>query len=343
MRRARALVCTLLLIAALAPLAHAADESDSSNIGYTLGEGLSIPGTGWMIGGYATGSYDDLSHAEPRASLDNMSVFLWWEGDSRFKFFSELELENFAEYRRESGGRDGYLSLERLYVDYALTDATTLRAGKFLTPIGRWNLVHATPLVWTTSRPLTTTLAFPTNMTGTMLTGTSASTGGIEYSLYGAGTGDLHTNPDQDPFAVAFGGHVNIPLSSGQFGFSYSSFVQRHVQFERKHLYGADYFWTGNRWELSAEVIYRVSDIGGRWDERGGFVQLVAPLTQKLYAVARYELFRSALQPDPTELRVLGVNYRLHPALVLKAEWIGSTHNTVDAPVGLLTSISVLF
>ena len=115
------------------------------------------------------------------------------------------------------------------------------------------------------------------------------------------------------------------------------------MRFERKHLYGVDYSWTRNRWELSMEAIYRTSDLGGRWDEKGGYVQLAAPLADKLYAVGRYELFRSANQPEATELRVLGLNYRLRPALVLKVEWVGSTHNTVRTPDGFLSSISVLF
>lgn len=339
------LLALILATAAMAPGRCAADENSGADIGYRLGNGLQIPGTGWTLGGYATGSYDNLSDASARVNLDNLSLFAWWEGDSRFKFFSELELEDFAQTMRASGGHDDYLSLERLYLDYALTDTATVRAGKFLTPVGRWNLIHATPLVWTTSRPLVTTLPFPTNMTGLMLTGNAPVFGsGIEYAFYSAGNSDLRTNPDLDAFSTAVGGHVSIPTGPrGQIGFSYSDFEQKHMRFERKHLYGVDYFWTRNRWELSMEAIYRTSDLGGRWDEKGGYVQLAAPLADRLYAVGRYELFRSANQPNATELRVLGLNYRLRPALVLKVEWVGSTHNTVRAPDGLLSSISVLF
>jgi hypothetical protein len=45
----------------------------------------------------------------------------------------------------------------------------------------------------------------------------------------------------------------------------------------------------------------------------------------------------------PVQLRVAGINYRIMPALVLKAEWVASSHNVVHAPDGLLTSINVLF
>lgn len=322
-----------------------AQQDIPTDIDYRLGSGLRIPGTGWTLGGYATGSYDNLSGEPARANLDNLSLFIWWEGDSRFKLFSEIEYENFAADRRESNGKDDYLSLERAYVDYALTDATTLRAGKFLTPIGRWNLVHATPLVWTTSRPLTTFLPFPTNMTGVMVNGSLATfAGGMDYSVYGAGTDDLRANPDLDPFVAAVGAHVTFGVGQqAQLGFSFADFEQQQTRFERKHLYGADFFWTRNRFELSIEAVYRKSDDGGPAAERGAFVQLAAPLTDKLYVVGRAEYFRATREPDATELGVIGLNYRLLPALVLKAEWIDSRHNTIHAPDGFLSSISILF
>jgi hypothetical protein len=43
--------------------------------------------------------------------------------------------------------------VERLYLDYLHSDALATRLGKHLTPIGRWNLRHADPLVWTATRP----------------------------------------------------------------------------------------------------------------------------------------------------------------------------------------------
>ena len=89
--------------------------------------------------------------------------------------------------------------------------------------------------------------------------------------------------------------------------------------------------------------MYRLSDIGNSWDEKGGFVQLVAPLSQRLYAVGRYEIFRQALETQTTHLWVTGLNYRFTPAVVLKAEWIGSSNNRIDAHEGFMSSLSLLF
>ncbi len=321
-----------------------ADENPPTDVNYRLLEGLQIPGTGLSVGGYATGSYDDPSDAPPRLAIDNLSLFIWWEGDGRWKFFSELEYDNLLFTRSTVKGNNGYLSLERLYLDYALTDTTDIRLGKFLTPVGRWNLIHATPLVWTSSRPLVTTLVFPTNMTGVMVTGTVPNlANGVEYSVYGAHGGDLRTNPSIDPFSSAIGAHVTVPLLAGsELGFSLADFEQENTRPERKQLLGMDFVWTRNRYEFSAEAVYRFSAFGNAWDEKGGFAQLVVPLSEKLYAVGRYETFRTALDSHTTQLTVTGLNYRITPAVVLKAEWVGSKHNTVGAPDGFLSSISIL-
>ena len=322
-----------------------AEDAAPDGSDYRLGSGLHVPGTGFTLGGYATGSYVDPEGSAGQANLDNLSLFIWWEGDSRWKLFSEIEYENFAVTRGTTGGKDDYVSLERLYVDYALADSLSLRLGKFLTPIGRWNLVHATPLVWTTSRPLTTFVPFPTNMTGVMATGSFPQiANGVEYSFYAAGTSDLRPNPDQDPFNVALGAHATLPLSQfGQIGFSYADFEQEHTRPERKQLVGIDYLWTRNRFEISAEGIYRLTDKDSSRNEKGAFVQLVAPLGERLYVVGRAEAFHSALESRATQLRVLGLTFKILPTLVLKAEWIDSTHNTIHAPDGLMSSISILF
>lgn len=323
-----------------------ADEDSHADPPYQLGSGFQVPDTGFRIGGYATASYERDNNEPPRVALDNLSLFVWWEGEGRWKFFSELEYENLLFTRnRVPGGNDGYLSLERAYIDYALTDNTDVSVGKFLTPIGRWNSIHATPLVWTTSRPLVTTLAFPTNMTGVIVNGALPDVGnGIEYKVYGAGGSELRPNPALDPFSSAFGAHVAWTIVPGaQLGFSYADFEQEKTRPERKQLSGIDFVWSHDRYELSAEAVYRFSDKGTALDEKGAYLQFVAPLTQKLYAVVRYETYRQARQTAPTQLRIAGVAYRITPALVLKAEWVASRHNTVDAPDGLLTSISVLF
>lgn len=351
LRITRQLINTLgrMLIAcclALTGLQASADDNPLSDINYRMGEGLRLADTGFSLGGYATASLQNLRHAPSRVALDNLSLFVWWQGESRWKFFSEFDYENvLASNASGQDGKDHYLALERLYLDYAVTDTATIRAGKFLTPIGRWNLIHATPLVWTTSRPLITTETFPTNATGLMLNGTLPGVAhGTEYSLYVSKGNEFRPNPALDPFHDAIGGHVTFPvLPDGQVGFSYAVFEQEQTRDETKQLIGADFVWSHNRYEISAEGVYRFSDNGSAWDEKGAFGQLVAPLSEKFYAVGRYEIFRKALESQATQLWIAGLNYRITPAIVLKAEWISGKHNRIDAPEGFMSSLSLLF
>ncbi len=329
----------------LTSLAHADATALADDNAYHLGQGLPLFDSNWRLGGYASASYDNLADEPARADLDHLSAFLWWDSEQRWKFFSELDYENVvATQPAEREDEDRYLALERLYIDYAVTDTGTVRIGKFLTPIGRWNEIHAAPLVWTTSRPLLTSASFPANVTGLMLRGTLPWTNGIEYSLYGSKGQEWRANPDQDPFYEAVGTHVNVPLSAdASIGFSYANFEQKNASEEKKQLAGIDFVWTYQRCELSGEGIYRSSENGKPWDERGAYLQLALPLSQRLYAVGRFESFRQAQEARATQVWVVGLNWRIAPALVAKAEWVGSKHNTINAAEGFLSSISVMF
>lgn len=319
---------------------------DASASAYQLGQGYRLADSGLTLGGYSTLSAEKLRHEPTRTALDDLSLFVWWDSDGRWKFFSELDYENvLAHPSRDRDGEGRYLALERLYFDYTWSDAINFRLGKFLTPIGRWNLIHATPLVWTTSRPLITGQTFPTNVTGLMVSGTLPGLGrGIDYAVYASNGQEIRANPTIDPFNEVLGGHLAVPLSvESQLGFSLATYDQKQSPDEGKRLLGMDYTWSHNRYELTAEGVYRFSDHGNRWDEKGAFLQAVLPLSGKLYAVGRYELFRRAGQDEVTQLWVGGLNYRIDRAIVLKAEWIGSKHNTINAPQGLMSSLSVLF
>ena len=340
-RRHLAGVLGLALAGWLLP-AHAQSEAT----GYTLGQGYRLGDSGFTLGGYSTVSLDKLHGDKTRAALDDLSLFVWWEGEGRWKLFAELDYENvLAHPSRDHEGEGRYLALERLYADYALSDRLSLRLGKFLTPIGRWNQIHATPLVWTSSRPLITEETFPTNVTGLMATGTLDAIGdGIEYAVYGSKGEEIRANPAIDPFSEVLGAHVSLPLSvDSRLGLSYATFEQESRRDERKQLLGLDFVWSQGGYELSAEGVYRRSDEGSDQDEKGAFVQFVMPLTSRLFAVGRAEAFRQAGADATTRLWVGGLNYRLDPAVVLKAEWIGAAKNRIDAPHGLMTSISVLF
>lgn len=320
---------------------------DPSAQRYQLGQGLRLGDSGFELGGYATASAAE--HAEPDANLrlQSLSAFLWWDNGGRWHAFSELEAEDLltADEDTLTAGH-AELELERLYVDYTTSDLLKFRLGKFLTPVGRWNLIHASPLVWTTTRPLITEQTFPTNATGVMVYGSLPWTDdGVEYSLYYTPGEELARDKDLDTFREAFGAHLSFsPLPHVHAGLSYVNFEQRYSPDEHRNLYGADAIWAWHRFEVSGEFHYRVNHgYDYQSNERGLYVQAVAPLTERLYAVTRYETFRRSDADRDINVYLGGLNYRLRPALVLKAEYSLATDNDLDVRDGFMASIAVLF
>ena len=334
-----------MLIFCILPSARAEDPEPSSDD--HLGQGWTVPGTDFRLGGYASAAAQKPRHRPWNASAKDLSLFTWWEGDSPFSFFSELDLEDGLTWTagHDVTTRHAYLALERLYGDYHFSDSINARAGKFLTPVGRWNTIHADPLVWTTSRPLITERAFPTNATGVMLYGNLPAFGkSIDYSVYTALGKEWLPNPKLDPFNEAYGLHLNLPLQElGEFGFSYVNFEQRQSIGERRNLLGVDYFGKFKRYEFNVEAIYRLSDEGQNATERGMFVQGLAPLSQRLYLVGRYEWFDPAGSLRPVNLGLIGLAWKPTPSTVIKAEYSRAKHNTIHAPDGFYTSFAILF
>ena len=347
----------LLVVSAWPAMAQTAERIpdiglDSMAQRYQLGQGLALGDSGFTLGGYGEASYRDLHKAEgpdPSAAIDGLSAILWWDGGGRWRAFSELELENALVLQPgDTTAEDARLLLERFYVDYAARDALKFRVGKFLTPIGRWNLIHAAPLVWTTSRPLITETTFPTNATGAMLYGVLPGLfDGIEYSLYASIGEELFPEPGLNTFREAVGARVSAsPLETLNLGLSIANFELENEPGQHRDLYGIDFAWTWRRWEVSGEVAARSSDndTEDSRDERGLYLQLVAPLTQKLYAVTRYEQFHQLGADRDLKIYLGGINYRHRPAVVLKAEFVRALNNEgVERPDGLLASIAVLF
>jgi hypothetical protein len=145
--------------------------AQSSPIGaltYTQGRGLHVGDTGFTLGGYSNVNLLRDEGHRAALKLDDLSFFVIWDLTPRLHLFSELELEDLVavDDHGQGGTNNHVFIVERLHGDVNLSDQINIRLGKFLTPVGRWNVIHAQPLVWTTSRPLATLLPFDPHITG---------------------------------------------------------------------------------------------------------------------------------------------------------------------------------
>jgi hypothetical protein len=342
-------------------LAAAADTSWGTDP-YQLGEGLYFPQQGLRVGGYADLHYYGLDNYAKSFSVEDLSLFLTKDIGSRWRLFNETEVSEALTFTGDGAStKDASVEIERLYADYFASTAATFRIGRFLTPVGQWNLVHADPLVWTVSRPLSTTAAFSRSTNGAMMYGTrTIAHDDLDYTLYVDDThalgvaGDVNfaygsygvageTYPLKNEFEHAAGGqvhyHMHEQLSLG------ASFVSYELKAPRQNyrLAGLDFDWMGPHVELSAEGVYRTADRPQTPREYGGFLQAVIPLPNQLFLVGRYEHYRTSMPNETDNIRTIAINYRPLPGIVLKMERDDGTHKSSVMPSGWFASVAVLF
>src|SRR5881296_2371982 len=128
-----------------------------------------------IVGGYMDIQY----RSQRKASIENgfggitnnfdqqrFVPFIFADITEHVKFASEIEIEHGI---REEGGRDRELEfgLEFAHIDYLVREPFNLRAGILLLPIGKFNLLHDSPLNDLTDRPLVSQFIIPTTVAET--------------------------------------------------------------------------------------------------------------------------------------------------------------------------------
>ena len=145
-----------------------------------------------IVGGYMDIQY----RSQSKASIENgyggstngfdqqrFVPFIYADITEHVKFASELEIEHGI---RETDSSE--ISLEFAHIDYLVNEPFNLRAGILLLPIGKFNLLHDSPLNDLTDRPLVSQLIIPSTIaeTGAGFYGTfyPGRTSKVDYELY---------------------------------------------------------------------------------------------------------------------------------------------------------------
>jgi phosphate-selective porin len=330
---------------------------------YHWGRGLSIPSADLTLGGYVNASYKHFESKSDVASLNDLSLFIGWSPHAQIRFFTELEMEGLVSTRYGVADFSESFSLERLYVDILFSDTFSARFGQFLTPVGVWNTIHASPLVWTTSRPIATkSELFPSRTNGLMLVKQFiVNNHGLEFSFY---VDDSDALDPRKIFNTDNGEHINAkvafkhaigthllyePIDSLKTGFSYLAYKKRaDISLSTNHFLGVDLFWEKEGYEIQMEFSYRIAG-DEQGSEAGGYLQGVAPLGNNVFAIARYEFIDGKHQYEEesvdgtTHVGVSALAWRPYIPLVVKAEYRFGSNNEKLAPSGFFASVSMLF
>lgn len=303
--------------------------------------------SGFKLGGYSSLNASIPQDGSSELRVDDVSLMLRWDNDGRLKFFGELELERPIALNEDKrfNNKNFFFDLERLYLDYNLSEKVNVRTGRFLTPAGRWNLLHAAPLVWTATRPLVTSRLFPTAVNGMMLYGTipyqtQSQDQAIEYSFFVEALKDQVRNNDETIYKNVAGAHFTF-TNRLNLGVSLATFTEDTPAAPDYRMLGLDFITHVKGWELSGEGFQRFTSNGSNGGS-GAYLQSAAPLGNNWFWLTRLETFQRPKEFSG-ERWVLGLTKRITPKQLLKMEFVGGTGDFPDAPRGFVGSFAVLF
>lgn len=268
-------------------------------------------GSGAAIGGYVDIEYrNDIDGHTSTFDQHRLVPFIFAEITDRLHFGTEIEFEHGAALELEDGKAEGggEVSVEFATLDYRIAEPLAFRAGVILAPLGRFNLVHDSPINELTDRPLVSTYIEPTTLSeagfglfGTVYPGERSL---LSYEVYVVNgfTGGIFEEEDgtvrlrvrggrglrgeDNNFAKAVVGRVAYsPLLGLELGASahtgrYAAASDVFTGDERLTIWGLDATWQHRAIELLGEygrvdanvpAPYRALGVGGRQD--GWYVQ----------------------------------------------------------------------
>jgi len=327
----------LLLGLVLLPASITAAQSDDYQLGmgYRLSDGLTV-------GGYFSVEYGNGTGQE-FVNVDDLAVLAYGNPGPRFGYLAELESVDLyhVDLRNHTTAPTTRPAIERLYGDFKFSDQLSVRFGKFITPIGYWNLQPINVLRETTSDPRYSRELFPKFVTGIDLYGYAPFAESLNYHVFLQGGPDL----DDEYININIDEHIGAALektfeSGAQLGGSAGAFRNRNGDRTRYVQFGGKWAWQEFEFQTEGMLSSRRATTGSAVEVRSAYVQGEYPFTPQHAAVARVEYLRDDSLPASERIGVLGYSYRPVFPVSLKVEyqWHSDSRNDL-----LLSSFSVLF
>lgn len=165
-------------------------------------------GSGTSIGGYVDLEFSNNFTTQSRSFDQRRLVpFIYSEITDRLHFGTEIEFEHGVKIENADGEAEGAgeIAVEFATMDYRFLEGLNLRAGVILSPLGRFNLMHDSPINELTERPLVSRQVIPSTL--------SEAGAGLFGTLYPTGTSLL----SYEIYAVnGFNSEVGAPGSNGR-------------------------------------------------------------------------------------------------------------------------------
>jgi len=158
------------------------------------------------LGGYVDMEYEDTEDAGRTFDQHRLIPLIYSDISDNIKFASEIEFEHGGPDNNQS---DGEVKVEFATIDYLIKDWANLRTGILLSPLGKLNAVHDSPLQDLTARPLVDSNIIPTTLSeaGAGIFGSfyPTETAKVDYELYAVNGFDGGGNT-----AAAIASNINV-------------------------------------------------------------------------------------------------------------------------------------
>lgn len=118
-------------------------------------------GRNTYVGGYMDMEYIDDQDSNARFRQHRLIPFIYSDVSDRVKLATEIEFEDGGPQNNRA---DGEVKIEFATMDYLLNEKVNFRTGILLSPLGKLNLVHDSPIQDLVNRPLVDTNIIPTTL-----------------------------------------------------------------------------------------------------------------------------------------------------------------------------------
>ena len=337
---------------------------------YTLGDGIQAGSLPIYFGAYTSAEYKK-SNKEVKYSIEDLA-FLSYGNYQRFSYMAEIEYKNLYTQQVKddvsSQQKDTRLYLERLYLNYAFNDNTALRVGKYISPIGFWNLLPINVLRDTTSDPISTNIIFPEFTTGVYGSFSTIEEDEIKIDVMLQNNDDLDNKYNNYKINKHYGigityNHNNFTskLNLGYFNKLYR-LIDEELQTEKtneteKSNKNDDYYEKKSQEEQNLYYInlalkydtlnYQIlSELGHQNSSNGAattyalYIQGLYRVTLKQSAIVRFEAYDDKVSNTNDTFGVFAYTYRPTYPVALKAEYQLHSLSKFNK---VLISFSVLF
>lgn len=293
--------------------------------------------------------------------LHHFNILSKYHVSDKSTVFGEMEWEHGPDF--EDDEAVGGIKLERGWFEHAFSSELKLRAGKFLTPFGNYNILHDASPTFTTSilpsslygKHGSKGLLYAKFSLGVMINGTLSNDKlESEYSLFL--TNGRGTNPYEkdDNTNKGIGASLSVSTVDRKIQFTVTAYRDRNntegLNTREAAFTSSLKLWLGQLVVESEGALFRLetgTNIGAYINKLGGYLQCEYTFQNKFTPLARLDLFDpdnnsgSDLEREYT----IGINLAVAPKTFLKSElhFYEFNDNMRNSYRKFISSLSVAF